>query len=222
VQIERGCRLVEEHEFRRARHELRETDHLPLPARHLSERTQRNVAYAELRKDALDRGLGARFRQFGARCAHRAEHRFIGDKGRCLRQALGQIGNIAHPVAEPAAQKILAVQPDACIGPHEPGNGFQQRRLAGGIGTDDSDETSGRNLRQLDPGQDGASAIPGRGHGDIKAHPLLRDSTRARKSGMPMRAVTMPMGRIRPGTIIFEAIEASDRTSAPASALPGR
>lgn len=46
--------------------------------------------------------------------------------------------------------------------------------------------------------------------------------TMVRKKGMPTSEVTMPTGTSAPGSTVLEATEASDRISAPASALPGR
>ena len=43
-----------------------------------------------------------------------------------------------------------------------------------------------------------------------------------RKNGTPTSEVTMPTGTTTPGIRFFEAVDASDSTRPPTSALPGR
>jgi hypothetical protein len=141
------------------------------------------------------------------------------------RQALRQVHHALGTAGEAGAQQIAAIEIDRAARRHQPGHRLEQGRLAAAVGAEQcchSPRQQGRHRQLLD---DRPLAIA-----DIQAFYLqtlhqrtpLPRNTMVRKNGMPTSAVTIPTGINTPGTMFFDATDASDRISAPANALPGR
>ncbi|MNT71004.1 hypothetical protein D3C72_2094440 [compost metagenome] len=132
-------------------------------------------------------------------------------------------GAFAH--AQPG--QVLPIQQDAAVArADQSGQGLQQRRFAAAVGAEQGRHLAGGKRRDRQRVQHVAPAIAGGQAVDIQdgaaRHGNCRRNTTDTKKGMPTSAVTMPTGTTTPGIRFLETTDASDRISAPTSALPGR
>lgn len=159
--------------------------------------------------------------------ARRDQHRFEHAQVDIGRQALRQIGDLLRPLRQVGLVQPLPVQGDrAAARGQQSRHRLEQGGFAAAVGAQQRGERAMRQGPQAQPGDDRARAI---GHAQAfdgqswRVHGLCgRRSSTATKKGMPTSEVTMPTGTITPGTRLLDTEAASDRISAPVSALPGR
>ncbi|MNQ70381.1 hypothetical protein D3C85_850180 [compost metagenome] len=232
IQVQRRQGLVQQQHAGMADQRLRQAHQLLLSAGQRVQVMQRQMRDAQPFQQPVD-GLqihGTRHAVAGpGRHQHRLEHPQM--HGR--RQALGQVHHMAGAFAVIQAGQVQAVERcPAGARADQAGHGLEQGRFAAAVRPQQRRDFARRQCGYRQAVQDVLAPVSGREalHGQFGLaqrvgggrHGSCLRSTTDTKKGMPTKAVTMPTGTTTPGTRFLDAMEASDRITAPTSALPGR
>ncbi len=148
-------------------------------------------------------------------------------------QALRQVHDVTGTLGVVKAREVQPVQRRAArAGPHQAGQRLEQRGLAAAVRTQQRRHFARGKRGDRQVVQHVFAPVTDRKRLDRQAggawggsrpcHGNCLRSTTETKKGMPTNAVTMPTGTTTPGMRFLDAIDASDRITAPTRALPGR
>ena len=127
-------------------------------------------------------------------------------------------------VADTSAGSIRATDLDYTVAADQIGNAFEQCRLAGRIGPDDSGQLSADKQAGIHIGEHHMLAIAGANAVQCQVHHdrLRLVKISEKKNGTPTSAVITPIGRMAPGMIILLTTEVTESISAPQITDAGR
>ena len=221
VHVERAHRFVKQEDFRVAQQDLREHDHLPLPAGEGKHVASGKVGDAE----GFHHGSGAG--ELFIRNAH-GEVAHLPEQDDFQRGERGIDDGVLRHVADgfapghvmAVAEGFVAVADLSAVGQFGK-EGFDERGFACAVRPEDG---VGFAVVQFERDVVGDAELAAMDGEVVYLHHVLalRERMIQKKNGTPMKEVMMPMGNSAPGLMSLERTEAAERKAEPASMAVGR